>query len=66
MDTREEPAPRVEGTMTKDMDGRFWLREIGLCAGLAVLLVLDITALGCAGGTIALDQMALHLWGPGG
>ncbi|MEE4301827.1 MAG: hypothetical protein V2J24_20485 [Pseudomonadales bacterium] len=42
------------------------MRETALCTGLAVLLVLDICALGCADGMAALHQVAVHLWGPTG
>lgn len=50
--------------MTKETDTGIWMREVAVCAALAVLLVLDIGALGCDQGMATLDQVALHLWGP--
>jgi hypothetical protein len=46
-------------------ESRFWLREIALVAGVTLLLVLDIGALGCDAGMPMLEHVALHLWGPG-
>ena len=44
---------------------RYWFREIAIFAGVTVLLVLDIGALGCDASLPMLDHVALHLWGPG-
>ena len=53
----EDPATRAET--------RYWVREIALVAGITLLLVLDIGALGCDASLPMLDHVALHLWGPG-